>query len=252
MKQKNKWEIKCFRSKQKRKEAEFYVWFRNRERKDSTSLQTSHEKKSINELKPNSFSHNIFVFFKGKKNLQTNQRSKSDNTKILAISNSPSARARAPRRPFSFSFLHRWKTVPLEMQRKSCLLDEVATDGGRQAWDREKCPIKNLSATSAPWTVQCIYQCHQSSKATDFSEAWCGTWPLTCTECRQIWEEAVSHTKTAFLFRAQRSALKEMGAMVVERGRVAGGLCISSVCKKGWAAKCNLFCTKRLIYNCLI
>lgn len=123
-------------------------------------------------------------------------------------------------------------------KRKLCPLDEVTTDRRHKDCDWEKCPIKNLCATSAPWTVQCIYQCHQASKATDISEAWCGTWPLTCTDCRQIWEGADSQTKPEFLFTVQHSALKQ---------NTRGILHFVSMQKRR-RTKFHLFCTKKLIY----
>lgn len=125
--------------------------------------------------------------------------------------------------PLTFSFTHRNKKAFLwRCKRKLCPPDEVATDRRHKGWDWEKCPIKKPRATSAPWTVQCIYQCHQARKATDIPEAWCGTWPLTCAVQPDLRrsrrpDDAWVYTKSAALcpdVQCQRD------------------FCISSVCKK--------------------
>lgn len=96
----------------------------------------------------------------------------------MFISNSPSALMMPSN---IFITTQKQETFFPRCKRKLCPLDEVTTDRRHKGWDWKKCPIKNPCATSAPWTVQCIYQCHQASKATDISEAWRGMWPLTCT-----------------------------------------------------------------------
>lgn len=124
----------------------------------------------------------------------------------MAISNSPSALTA----PFFFHFHFHTdaKKCPFWNAKENSApwMKSRPIEDTRVGTERN---VQLRTATSAPWTVQCIYQCHRSSKATDISEAWCGTWPLTCTDCRQIWERADSQTKPEFLFRAQHSALKE-------------------------------------------
>lgn len=226
-------------------EAEFFALFSHR----NTRLASKHHtnKRVWIELKQNRFLQNIFFLSFSKE--------KKENIQIEHLLIIADVGTTAPtlwpfqiphqhsRRPFSLSFPRRRKKCPFgDAKENSAPPDEVTTDRRHNGWDWEKCPIKNLCATSAPWTVQCIYQCHRSSKATDISEAWCETWPLTCTGCRQTWEGADSQTKPEFLLRAQRSALQENARGILHFARM----------QKRMGTKFHLFCTKKLIYNCLI
>lgn len=53
-------------------------------------------------------------------------------------------------------------------------------------WDWDKCPIKNRCAASAPWTVQCIYQCKQCSKAPEIPDRGRGFQPTQTSGRSQI------------------------------------------------------------------
>lgn len=90
-------------------------------------------------------------------------------------------------------------------------------------WDWDKCPIKNQCAASAPWTVQCIYQCKQCSKATEIPDRGHGFQPAQTSGRSQIRQTA---RQGGLYFYLQHSSLSW-------RGNARGVMHIASMLKGG-------------------